>query len=198
MQVFIYPWKLTLTRNSFLHHLFLDLIDTSDEIKIFLGLVDIIYAYCYNTRSTEGEDTVESAWTICRLSGTFSAMDVFINIEAALTCSLRRAISFPLYRSFALAEKVYQDVVIMFKLGKRALLKCLLQIKTLVSHHESMFLMDRIYLTDYCVWIQQASSKKIASLASQLHHFSFTKSLCKEWDLEKLEQQALQRKALEE
>ena len=176
---------------------YIDLIDPSQEIQIYLGLVDIIYAYCYNARSTEGDDTVESAWTICRLSGTLSALDSFSNIESVLTCNLRRALSFPLCRSFSLAEKVYQDLVVMFKLGKRALLKCLLHIKSLLSHHESMFLMDRIYIVDYCIWIQQASAKKISSLASQLNHFSFTRNLCKEWELEKLESDAWERKALE-
>lgn len=173
------------------------MINPSNEIEIYLGLVDILFAYCYNSRSTEGEDTVESAWTICRLSGTLSALDTYSNIEAVMTSCLRRSLSFPLYRSFGLAEKVLQDLVVLFKLGKRALLKCLLQIKTLLSYHESMFLMDRIYLLDYCVWIQQVSPKKLASLASQLNHFKFTRDLCKGWDLDALENEAKERKATE-
>lgn len=84
----------------------------------------------------------------------------------------------------------------MFKLGKRALLKALLHMKKSLSMHESMYLIDRIYITDYCIWIQSASTKTISSLASQLNHFEFKRELS-DWPLVDLEAEAKQR-ALEE
>ena len=42
------------------------------------GLVDILFAYCYDTRTTDGEHNVESAWTIIRLSSTFSWLGTFL------------------------------------------------------------------------------------------------------------------------
>ncbi|KAJ3326278.1 Hsp90 cochaperone shq1 [Boothiomyces sp. JEL0866] len=137
----------------------------NEEIYIYFGLVDIIYAYCYNYRTTLGEDTVESAWTICRLSGTLSCFETYTNLEDVLKSCLRRSISFPLYRSFELSEKA----------------------------HEAMYLIDRVYISDYCTWIQKASDKTVKSLASELHHFEFKRELSG-WELEGLEKAARERK----
>jgi protein SHQ1 len=172
-------------------------IDNEMKPKLYLGLVDILFAYCYNHRTTEGEDTVESAWTICKLSGTLSSFDTFHSVLDVIQCCIRRSLIYPLYRSFELAQKVVQDVVVLLKLGKRAILKALIQIKTLFSVHDYMYLMDRIYITDYCVWIQSASDKQFKSLASELHHMEIPKSITG-WDLEMLEEAAFKLKQEEE
>lgn len=60
----------------------------SREQKFFAlaGLVDILYAYCYNNRVNCGETNVESGWTIAKLSSTLSWFDVsrdnFIHIDS--------------------------------------------------------------------------------------------------------------------
>lgn len=43
-----------------------------DERSVLLSLVDLIFAYCYDVRVTGGEPTVESPFTIARLSATLS------------------------------------------------------------------------------------------------------------------------------
>jgi protein SHQ1 len=172
------------------------LINPEMERVIYLGLVDVLFSYCYNYRTTEGEDTVESAWNICRISGTLSALESFQTLQDTLKCSFRRSLSFPLYRSFALSVKVKDDVVVLLKLGKRAILKALLSMKQLISFHESMYLMDRIYISDYCCWIQKASMSRLVNLASELNHTSIPKSLPFD-DLEFLEIDALKRQAEE-
>lgn len=50
----------------------------SREQKFFAlaGLVDILYAYCYNNRVNCGEANVESGWTIAKLTSTLSWFDV--------------------------------------------------------------------------------------------------------------------------
>lgn len=46
------------------------LLDES-EIKIALhSMIDILFASCYNCRTTLGENTVESGWTVNKLSST--------------------------------------------------------------------------------------------------------------------------------
>jgi protein SHQ1 len=170
------------------------LINPDMERVIYLGLVDILFSYCYNYRTTEGEDTVESAWNICRISGTLSALESFQTLQDVLKC--RRSLSFPLYRSFSLSLKVKDDVVVLLKLGERAILKALLSMKQLISFHESMYLMDRIYISDYCCWVQKASTSRLASLASELNHMTVPKCLPFD-DLELLEAEALERKAEE-
>lgn len=54
------------------------LLDES-EMKIALySMVDILFASCYNYRTTLGENTVESSWTINKLSSTLSWFQVKI------------------------------------------------------------------------------------------------------------------------
>lgn len=43
----------------------------SDQ-SLLLSLVDIVFAFAYDYRTTLGEHTVESGWTIARLSSTLS------------------------------------------------------------------------------------------------------------------------------
>ena len=50
---------------------------TEEECMLALyGMVDILYASCYNCRTTCGENTVESSWTINKLSSTLSWFQV--------------------------------------------------------------------------------------------------------------------------
>lgn len=46
------------------------LLDAVDIQGLCLNLVDILYGSCYNHRTTLGENTVESGWTINKLSST--------------------------------------------------------------------------------------------------------------------------------
>ncbi|KAI9263671.1 SHQ1 protein-domain-containing protein [Sporodiniella umbellata] len=47
-----------------------------NEKTIYLGLVDLLFAYSYNYRMTEGEGNVESCWCIGKLCSTFSTLEV--------------------------------------------------------------------------------------------------------------------------
>lgn len=75
--------------------------------------------------------------------------------DVVLSC-YRRALVYPLYRNFELCDKVLQDVYILFKLGKRAILKALLDMKYLFDHHDVYYVYSKIFFDDYCVWIQHA------------------------------------------
>ena len=46
------------------------------EKEIYLGLVDIVYAYCYDLRTNLGESNCESGWTIAKLAATLSCLEV--------------------------------------------------------------------------------------------------------------------------
>lgn len=58
------------------------LLSKEDIIPAWLSLVDIVYAFCYNHRTTQGDNTVESAWTINKLSATLSWLQVMCYLEA--------------------------------------------------------------------------------------------------------------------
>jgi protein SHQ1 len=57
----------------------------SYEKATYLGLVDLMFAYCYNYRVTEGDNNVESVWCIGRISPTLSSLEVlYITIPITL------------------------------------------------------------------------------------------------------------------
>ncbi|KAJ7377905.1 Hsp90 cochaperone shq1 [Desmophyllum pertusum] len=88
-----------------------------EELPLYLGLVDIIYAYAYNHRTTEGENTVESSWTISRISSTFSWFETFSSVHDVIISCARRSLSHPLYRHWSLVTAVVEDTKRIFALG---------------------------------------------------------------------------------
>ncbi|KAG0337742.1 Hsp90 cochaperone shq1 [Podila horticola] len=155
----------------------------------YLGLIDILFAYSYDLRVTEGDANIETAWTICKLSATMAALDQFTTLRETLLASFRRALAYPLNRNWTLANKVLQDVYVILKLGKRGILRALLAIKDVLDHDDIYYIYSKMFIEDYCVWIQSASDKVIRTLAHELHHFELQKSEIG-WHLDELEQLA--------
>lgn len=54
----------------------LDLFDHDSLRQAYLGMVDILFAYAFNHRLFMGDNSVESGWTICKLSATLSCFQV--------------------------------------------------------------------------------------------------------------------------
>ncbi|KAG0030222.1 Hsp90 cochaperone shq1 [Podila clonocystis] len=155
----------------------------------YLGLIDILFAYSYDLRVTEGDANIETAWTICKLSATMAALDQFTTLKETLLASFRRSLAYPLNRNWTLANKVLQDVYVILKLGKRGILRVLLAIKDVLDHDDIYYIYSKMFVEDYCVWIQSASDKVIRTLAHELHHFELQKSEIG-WHLDELEQLA--------
>lgn len=152
----------------------------------YLSLIDILFAYSYELRVSEGDSTVETAWTICKLSPSIAALDQFTTLKETLVACFRRVLAYPLYRNWNLAMKVLQDVYVILKLGRRGILRALLAVKEILDHDDVYYIYSKMFLEDYCVWIQSASEKVIRTLAHELHHFQLNKSEL-EWHLEELE-----------
>jgi len=123
-----------------------------NEVVTLLGLVDIIYCYAYDYRTTMGDSTVESAWTIAKISPTLSWLDKFTNMSEVIHACVRRTLCFPLYRHWQLTKKVIKDTMCIFKIGKRAILKCLLNMRHLFQFSETQHALNRLYIDDYCVF----------------------------------------------
>jgi len=88
-----------------------------DSKGLYLGLVDILLAYCYDHRTTEGDGSVESPWTICKLSPTLSCLETFTSLREPVIAFLRRALCYPLHRHWGLCQKLLQDVYVILKYG---------------------------------------------------------------------------------
>ena len=144
------------------------LIESPIESQLFLGLVDLVFAYCYTNRSTAGEMDVESAWTVWKLSSTLSWLQTFSSLRDTLMACLRRSLIYPLYRNFQLSVRVLADTCAVFASGKQLILKCLLHTYQLFAQSDLYYVHNDLYLKDYCVWIQSVSSKKLGKIAKHL------------------------------
>ncbi|KAF9928246.1 hypothetical protein BGZ67_007086 [Mortierella alpina] len=152
----------------------------------YLSLIDILFAYSYDLRVSEGDTTVETAWTICKLSPSMAALDQFTTLKETILACYRRALAYPLTRNWNLVNKVLQDVYVIFKLGRRGILRALLAMKDVLDHDDVYYIYSKMFIEDYCVWIQSASERVIRTLAHELHHFELEKSELG-WHLQELE-----------
>nr|XP_012642865.1 protein SHQ1 homolog [Microcebus murinus] len=166
------------------------LLDKEARSQVYYGLIDILLAYCYETRVTEGERNVESAWNIRKLSSTLCWFETWSNVHEIMVSFGRRVLCYPLYRHFKLAMKAYKDTIKILQLGKSAILKCLLDIHKIFQENDPAYILNDLYISDYCVWIQKAKSKKLAALAEALKEVSLMKAQLG-LDLEELEAAAL-------
>lgn len=171
----------------------LDLATRVQTHQLYLTLLTLLFSYAYDARSTQLDPTSESAWTIGILTPAFSALDpppytttsdlassmpctedVSISvsdISDALSPSYRRSLAFPLYRSFAFSDACRADVAKLLLRGKRIVFRCLLEMKDILDHHDTYYIYSKIWLEDFCVWIQACAKcvKRPASL-SMLRH----------------------------
>jgi len=165
------------TRAFFFSFLYTDLTSPQETHNLYLTLLTLLFAYAYDARTTQHDPTPESAWTIAALTPAFSALDPppyshpspptqrptrsdsesdFDSGELAETFipSYRRAIAFPLYRSWALADACRKDVAQFLLRGTRNVLRCLLELRAIFDAHEVYYVYSRIWLDDFCRWIQ--------------------------------------------
>uniref|UniRef100_A0A4W5NIP6 Protein SHQ1 homolog n=1 Tax=Hucho hucho TaxID=62062 RepID=A0A4W5NIP6_9TELE len=151
------------------------ILDKKSRFQVWLSLVDIILAYCYELRTTVGEHNVESPWTIRKLSGTLCWLETYSSLQEVLVSFGRRVLCFPLYRHFALVSAAVQDAARIFQSGKACVLKCLLDIHKVFRENEPAYILNDLYITDYCVWIQRVKSRKVTALADPLRKVSLRK-----------------------
>ncbi|XP_063859181.1 protein SHQ1 homolog [Scylla paramamosain] len=144
------------------------LLDKGTKSMAFLGLADILYAWCYNHRITLGENNVESAWNVAKLSSTLSWLDSFTSLKDVAVSSIRRSLTFPLVRNWLLAQQVLKDTAHVLSLGRKKVLKCLFEIRRFFSASEPRYILNQLYINDYCVWLQKVKENKFISLGDSL------------------------------
>jgi len=93
------------------------LLDKTWQKRLHLGLLDILFAYCYDWRTTEGCHNIETPWNISRISSTLSWFETFDDMNEVVVSCFRRSLSYPLYRHWDLSQKVFKDVLKVLKSG---------------------------------------------------------------------------------
>ncbi|KFP05325.1 Protein SHQ1, partial [Calypte anna] len=166
------------------------LLDKRSCHHVYLGLIDILLAYCYEICVNEGEKNVESSWNIRKLSATLCWLESFSNIHDVLISFGRRVLCYPLYRHFGLVTRALNDTAMILQLGKAGVLKCLLDIHKIFRENDPAYILNDLFITDYCIWIQKSKSRKLAALSESLQKTTLTKSHLG-FELEELEAAAL-------
>ncbi|CAL7944616.1 unnamed protein product [Xylocopa violacea] len=152
------------------------LLDNEETHKLLLSLVDILFASCYNHRTTLGENTVESSWTINKLSSTLCWFDDFSDAEEVVKACFRRSVCYPLFRNWNLSEKVFEDVKKVIKLGKKYIIKRFCEIHSLFNNScEPRYILNQLYIKDYLIWLQQINDSLIESLESLIANIQLSK-----------------------
>jgi len=109
-------------------------------------------------------------------------------LAETLVPSYRRALAFPLYRSWALADACRMDVARFLLRGTRTVLRCLLELRAILDHHEVYYVYSRIWLDDFCRWIQTyAREDTLIHLGRVVSNLNISKDSIG-WDLVVLEQ----------
>lgn len=54
-----------------------------------------------------------------------------------------------------------------------SVLKCFLQVHQLFNKSDPRYILNQLYIQDYCVWIQKSNDETLASLAESLASVTF-------------------------
>ncbi|KRZ67809.1 Protein SHQ1 -like protein [Trichinella papuae] len=155
----------------------------SEEVEnvAICSLVDILFAFAYDARVNLGEDdNPESGWTMSKLSSTLAGLVCFERMQDAMIASVRRSLCFPLVRNFQLASLVLNDVIEILQSGIFYLfiiffLKFNLSFLYRQSCCIEMYVLNELYLNDYCVWIQGKTDEFLIKIAEQMKEIKVEK-----------------------
>ena len=118
----------------------------------------------------------EAATMIGRLSPTLSWLDTCATPRDSLKSCFRRALIYPLYRSFSLAAAAVQDTIALIGSGRVKLTKILLQLRSLFNRRDPFYILNQLYIDSYIVWLQsRARVENMSKLARNLVKFKVTK-----------------------
>lgn len=132
------------------------LLNETEKRWLLLGLLDILFAYCYDQRTTDFEGNCESGWTITKLSGTLSWFVVYDDERDVVVSSMRRSLIYPLYRNYKLTETVFNDLKYLLSLGPVFVVKCLISVfRSFHLSAEPRYFLNDVYVKDYIIYMQK-------------------------------------------
>ena len=182
--------------------------ESPEHLGLLMGLLDILFAYVYDHVVTDGEATVESAWTISILSASLSWLEDWYNdttdtvdepppaamttenhsqrtimnppTSPGLSClktldnthvpfvqkekickvvysSIRRSLIYPYIRNLDFAIVVWKHVITILKSKSRCIIRCLLQVRSILDHSELYYLGNKLFIDPYLAYVQQQS-----------------------------------------
>lgn len=165
----------------------------------FLCLVDVLFSYAYDHRTTDGDPTVESSWTLMILSPALSWLEnynpPYDSIQDVLIWSTRRSIIYPYLRNYNLSMKVVKDVAEILSMGRRTIIRCLLQVHTIMERSESHYLFNKLFIDPMICWIQRCDELDVRAFSNRvldaISSGAFLAKSTLDLDLDELEQNLL-------
>jgi protein SHQ1 len=134
------------------------IIDDTQQRALLMGLMDLLFAYVYDHLTTDGDPSIESSWTISNLSFTLSWLETPSDSDQLFDIvrfTVRRSLIYPYIRNFEFSNYCWDQVAIILKNGQRCILRCLLQIRSILQASEFHYLNNKLYLDHYLAWIQR-------------------------------------------
>jgi SHQ1 protein len=176
-----------------------DMEENDLTLGIVVGLVDLLFAYVYDHLTTDGDATVESAWTVSILSASLSWMEDWQHLTTSATTtttttttrsnqdddldilsaaavkevlysSLRRALVYPYLRNLGFALHCARQVADILTQGPCCILRCLLQTRQVLNHSELYYLGNKLFIDPYLAWIQQQNCNLLSRRLADMAH----------------------------
>ncbi|CAB9523340.1 Protein SHQ1 homolog [Seminavis robusta] len=123
---------------------------------LWLGILDLLFAYCYDHLLTDGDPTVESAWNISILSCSLSWLESFDQGECVadvVAQSIRRSLIYPYLRNVEFGVYCWTQVS-QIVTSRRCIIRCLLQVRKILDQSELYYLGNKLYIDPYLAWLQ--------------------------------------------
>jgi len=138
----------------------------------FLSLTDILFAYAYDHRTTDGDPTVESSWTVMILSPSLSWLEnynpPYDTVVDIVRWNIRRSLIYPYLRSYNLAMKIAEDVRQIVNGGRRTIIRCLLQLHKIMEMSESHYLFNKMYIDPLIGWVQLCEENEVQTFGKEM------------------------------
>ncbi|CDK25981.1 unnamed protein product [Kuraishia capsulata CBS 1993] len=151
-----------------------------DETRpLYQTIISILFAYCFDLRSGEGDTTVESGWNIGKLVPQIACLDSQLIpsnnstetnlLKISVITSTRRALSYPLVRCWELVQKVWEDVYYVLRCGKRGVIKLLLAAREPFRFHDVYYVYNLIWFEELLGWCLGDDAFNEATLRDLAH-----------------------------
>ncbi|VDO64746.1 unnamed protein product [Onchocerca flexuosa] len=138
----------------------------------------------------DGTEFTTMAGRLQKLSPTLSYLVRWSTMKESIVGVVRRSLCFPLYRHWDLSMKVLDDLKFLLGKGRVSLLQCLVDVHIILSTSGNYrYLLNDLFITDYCLWIQCVSDDILSWLQYELNHLILRKSDV-QLDLEEVELEA--------
>ena len=132
--------------------------------------VDLLCAFVFDYLTTLGDGSVESVWTVTRLSPSLSFLDAPRNVYEALVGFSRRVFIYPYIRHWALVHRVARDVGIILLSGPQSVIKALLGLKHTLDNTEHHHTLTKLFVNPLIGYLSGclASEGDAAAIAASL------------------------------